>query len=291
MNRIILALSTSISVLFALSAPGFCQAEGWIFADGFEFCACDDGLACTHDFCVGLDACEAHTYPTFCLIGEACWTLGQANPGNLCLVCDPATAQDQWTAQSGMACNDGDPCTSDDTCAEGTCSGSPTLDQFEPNNTFESFSHLGTTTDDSSDWPEDAFDASLHPLTDVDWFRFTAIDSSLITDDLRPKVSLSNIPSSVNYNLCAYYQCDDPGDGESIECISGSLSSYNGHPGCCSNQSGSISEVIQFRPRCDNAPFYTPDDDTGNVLIRIYRVSGSPTCNLYHVEWGQELDD
>ena len=286
MNRTILVLSTSISVFFALSAPGFCQAEDWIFADGFEFCACDDGLACTQDFCVGLDACEALTNPASCLIGEVCWTQGEANSGNPCLVCDPATAQDQWTARNGMACNDDDPCTSDDTCTGGTCSGSPTPDQFEPNNTFDSFTHLGTT-DDSSDWPEDAFDASLYPLTDVDWFRFNEIDGSS-TNQPSPKVSLSNIPAGVNYDLCAYYQCLDPGDGEDVDCILGNTTTYNGHPGCCSQQPGTASEVIQFRPHCDNAGALFPDDDTGNVLIRISRVSGIQTCALYHIEWGDD---
>jgi hypothetical protein len=286
MNRIILALSTSISVFFALSAPGFCQAEDWIFADGFEFCACDDGLACTQDFCVGLDACEAHTYPTFCLIEEVCWPRGQASAGNPCLVCDPATAQDSWTAKYGLACNDGDPCTSGDTCSGGTCSGSPTPDQFEPNNTFESFTHLGTT-DDSSDWPEDTFTASLYPRSDVDWFRFSEQDVSDIYEP-SPKVSLSNIPTGVNYDLCAYYQCLDPGDGEDVDCFSGNTAStYNGHPGCCSRRSGTTSEVIQFRPHCDNG-LLTPNDDTGNVLIRINRVSGTQTCALYHVEWGDD---
>ncbi len=87
--------------------------------------ACDDGLPCTEDRCVG-GKCVAEVKPGFCLTAEGCFTDGEFNPSNACLVCRPDVANDAWSPvpeDTPAPCDDGDPCTTDDACKGGTCTG------------------------------------------------------------------------------------------------------------------------------------------------------------------------
>lgn len=63
-----------------------------------------------------------------CLIADVCYTDGQTNPGNPCLVCSVSNAADGWSDNDGASCDDGDFCTTGDSCLAGFCSessGSP----------------------------------------------------------------------------------------------------------------------------------------------------------------------
>jgi len=57
--------------------------------------SCDDGRSCTLDSCALSGQCEYANAPGECWIGDACYTDGQSNPGNLCELCD-ATEPNDW---------------------------------------------------------------------------------------------------------------------------------------------------------------------------------------------------
>ncbi|MDP8257448.1 MAG: integrin alpha, partial [Candidatus Alcyoniella australis] len=46
---------------------------------------------------------------------------GEANPDNVCLLCEPDQSQDQWSYNDGSACDDGLFCNGEDACLEGDC--------------------------------------------------------------------------------------------------------------------------------------------------------------------------
>jgi len=83
----------------------------------------DDGVACTADHCDGAGTCIHDLEADACLIDDACYTNGDPEPDNECLVCDVATAQDAWTPQpEGTPCtDDGFPCTVDTCDGAGLC--------------------------------------------------------------------------------------------------------------------------------------------------------------------------
>ena len=83
---------------------------------------CDDGLPCTSDACDGKGGCATALTAGSCLVGGTCRAAGAPEPGNPCLVCDPAKATSALSPSAdGVACaTDGNPCTAD-TCAAGAC--------------------------------------------------------------------------------------------------------------------------------------------------------------------------
>jgi len=93
--------------------------------------ACDDGLECTADRCLGAGACEHAPKPGYCVITEVsagkqqrkCVSHGQAAPGMACMICDEARQPLGWSPAEGGSCDDGDPCTKSDGCHGGLCLG------------------------------------------------------------------------------------------------------------------------------------------------------------------------
>ncbi|MBL8787130.1 MAG: VCBS repeat-containing protein [Deltaproteobacteria bacterium] len=72
---------------------------------------CGDGLACTDDRCVGLDACEHPIHGGFCVIGGACIAENTPNPIFPCQRCVPAVSQTSWTGSGdGPSCYIGGEC-------------------------------------------------------------------------------------------------------------------------------------------------------------------------------------
>jgi hypothetical protein len=63
--------------------------------------SCGDAFACTDDMCDGLGGCSNPLQPGFCGIGGACRSAGEADPGDGCRICDPATDTAQWTVDCG----------------------------------------------------------------------------------------------------------------------------------------------------------------------------------------------
>ena len=86
---------------------------------------CDDGLACTTDTMQASGKCGYTINPGFCVIGQKCWSAGQADPTNACEICAPATDTSQWSpAAKGTACDDGSVMTTGDACdGLGYCMG------------------------------------------------------------------------------------------------------------------------------------------------------------------------
>lgn len=103
--------------------------------------ACDDGLACTIDRCVG--TCANSLMPDHCLIGGLCFMAGADNPSNVCQQCRPALSSTAWSAKDGTPpCNDLRFCTATDVCVEGVCQGSG-----DPCNTSPCYEELCNETD------------------------------------------------------------------------------------------------------------------------------------------------
>jgi len=83
---------------------------------------CDDGLACTLDFCQPESGrCGAGLLIDHCLIEGTCYRDGDSSPANACLVCNPAHSTARWTETT--VCDDEDSCTVDDRCIDGRCEG------------------------------------------------------------------------------------------------------------------------------------------------------------------------
>ena len=61
---------------------------------------CNDGLACTSDFCQSGGGCGANVNPGTCAIDGACWSNGAGNPSVACQKCDTAQSQTSWTSYS-----------------------------------------------------------------------------------------------------------------------------------------------------------------------------------------------
>jgi hypothetical protein len=137
MPVVVLLLFTLFSLAIAVPAAGAGDFEGKSCEDhdpcttDDRFVAgmcrgtprvCDDGLACTEDFCDrATGRCGAGLRIDYCLIDGACYRDGESSPGNPCMVCRPVRSTTRWTETA--VCDDGDPCTLDDRCIEGRCEG------------------------------------------------------------------------------------------------------------------------------------------------------------------------
>lgn len=58
-----------------------------------------------------------------CLIADVCYSEGDQNPDNLCVVCNPGESQTRWTNDDSGRCDDGLYCTVEDRCSDGECVG------------------------------------------------------------------------------------------------------------------------------------------------------------------------
>ena len=71
-------------------------------------------------------------YCVGCLISGVCYPDGTTQVGNVCLVCNAATSQTDWSNNDGASCDDGLWCNGADTCASGAC----TVHEFDNVTTF-----------------------------------------------------------------------------------------------------------------------------------------------------------
>ena len=101
------------------SGSNACQAG--VCESGTPPCT-DDGLACTTTCDEASRACNV-IQPGFCLIDNACYPSGTANPANPCQECLPASSQSDWSDDDANTCSDGLFCTGADHCAGGACLG------------------------------------------------------------------------------------------------------------------------------------------------------------------------
>jgi hypothetical protein len=247
-----------------------CQAGACI---GIAY-SCSDDLACTTDTCNGQGGCTNTTKAGKCLINGICYATGNPNPNNGCEVCSNAKKWG-WSDNDGAWCSDANACTENDTCSGGQCVSNYKVDNYEGNNTKGQAYNLGSVND-NEDYPKGSFSATLYGPGDQDWYRF--YDNDKWNGQIYPRVDLKSIPVGSNYKLCAYFSCS----GVSVSCKSGTYSTYNGLPGCCSNNGGNASEKVRLDNNCNGA------DDSGDVYVVVTRTSGSWTCDSYTLEWGDD---
>lgn len=207
---------------------------------------CNDGNSCTDDTCGGVNGCAS-------------------------------------VADNTNTCSDGDSCTNFDTCNNGVCAGTPLVDGYENNDAPDEASFLGEINDDAA-YPAGTASASLYGPGDVDWYKYHVTDT--VSGSLQPKLDLTSIPTSSNYTLCAYFECDDPGTRPSLSCNEGNTVSYAGLPGCCSTKTGSSSESVSFTMDCDNGIF--TGDNNGLVYVRVYNAASTWSCSNYTLSWGDD---
>lgn len=258
-----------------IQLPGFDGGGTTRDAGAPSGCAgASDGTSCDADAdgCTVGDRCMSGE----CVAGAREDCGGSSACGTATCVSTSASTFRCDTSGTGGSCDDGDACTTGDACSGGTCAGTPRIDGSEPNDARASARSLGTVSD-SDDYPHASTTASLYPDGDEDWFRFHDSDD---WGAIYPRIDLSNVPAGSDYDLCAYYQCDS--SSPSVGCESGTSSTFEGLPGCCSAAGGSASESVRLNPDCSGV------DDSGTVYVRVYRYGGSATCADYTLAWGDD---
>jgi len=180
-------------------------------------------------------------------------------------------------SSAGTSCDDGDSCTSSDVCGGGGCAGTPRTDSAEPNNTRASATTLSSVSDGDS-YPAGTTSNSLYPLGDEDWYRYH--DSDDLFSSIYPRAGLTGLPAGTEYDLCAYFDCDS--SGTTVTCTSGTSSTFEGLPGCCSSASGTSDENVRLNPNCSGT------DDSGTVYVRVFRFAAAASCENYTLLYGDD---
>jgi len=213
---------------------------------------------------------------SICRIGAACYAAGNVNAMNPCNICEPTANPTGWTANVGASCG-----TCGSVCnAAGSCTGSPTADPYEPlgGNESSPSALMLASISDADVYPYGSFNAVLHPASDHDWYRYHVTDGTF--GFLMPRADLLNVDTTVNYDLCLYYECDS--SLVANVCLGSSRPSTAGSLiGCCSDMTGSTPEHVRLSPDCAS------DDDSGTVYVHVYRGGGTSTCS-YMLQWGDD---
>ncbi|MBU1070769.1 hypothetical protein KJ975_14495, partial [Myxococcota bacterium] len=117
---------------------------------------------------------------------------------------------------------------------------------------------------------------SLFPGEDSeDWFN------SYCTDELGGEMDTRawlQSPPGHDYDLCVYYLAHT-GDGE-IECTIGTPDIFEGLPGCCSRNTGTVDEHVELSPNAIGSW-----DDDGTFFYRVTYVSGTGTCTTFRLQY------
>ena len=234
--------------------------------------ACDDGAMCTVDECRSTGAmtfeCERRIGSNFCAINATCYRRDDANPENLCEVCQPGDQSTTWTTLTAE-CDDQNECTMGDTCETGECVGTLVVDEYEDNQTRGAAARL-PGVDDDEDFPSDNEVAgTLFPEGDEDWFVY--LDTDVNFGLIYPRVDLSSIPEGTDYELCAFVSCAEA-ETESVDCAIGTPASADGVDGCCSNATGNLDESVRIDHECRGG------GDSVEVFVRVRQLDGPPVC-------------
>ncbi len=96
---------------------GLCCISMMMFAAG---CTCDDDDDNDDQTPIQNDD-DDDSVCAGCLIGGVCYQDGEANPQNICLICDSDNALNAWSTDDGADCDDGLYCNGQDTCLAGVC--------------------------------------------------------------------------------------------------------------------------------------------------------------------------
>jgi hypothetical protein len=85
--------------------------------------SCDDGLACTTDYCTKTGVCVNLMNSDSCLVDGICYAEGDSFDDTGCTVCAPTADKTTPTFADGKPCYDYDSETSLDFCYQGVCKG------------------------------------------------------------------------------------------------------------------------------------------------------------------------
>jgi hypothetical protein len=107
--------------------------------------------------------------------------------------------------------------------------------------------------------------STIHASTDVDWFRVPVVNSCCDGDPV-VVVSLSGAPAGEDYDLAAYYQCDD---GSAPTCVRGTTDASVASGGCAG------ADTVEFQSNCD------PD---GDILVRVTPSPWGGSCGTYRID-------
>ena len=199
-----------------------CNAEGQCSGSPYS---CNDTLDCTNDVCDGQGGCTNAVKVGKCLIGDACFNLGEVNTTNPCEQCAGGL---KWSSNPGNECDDGEACTGQDTCqAEGNCAGEDF--QCEPtpcqaalctgdgceHTLLPGWCHIeGLCVPAGTQNANDACQSCLPGQNTGAWSNNNqpCDDDDVCTkDDLCSQGSCSGSPYSCNDTACESFVCDGAG--------------------------------------------------------------------------------
>jgi hypothetical protein len=170
-------------------------------------------------------------------------------------------------------------CEGDSECVDGVC-GCPE-DAQEPN---ESRLEIDGTIDaiPNESWTAEYTDFSIHAADDVDWLAWDVSDSGTFDSDPVIRIDLSGIPEGSNYDLSAYYVCDEGDDATT--CGTGATDNMIGR-GCSASSSGTTQEAVELQVECDRG-LNTNDD--GTLYVRITAPTWGGSCAPYTLTFDVE---
>lgn len=157
-------------------------------------------------------------------------------------------------------------------CLTGHCGCMP--DPHEENDDNSVATMAGTLVD-SDNTTINLTDYTIDHMGDVDWIRLRVVDG---TDGGSPRinVTLRNIPAGSDFDLGAWYVCDNNGSGTS--CNTGTSDNMIGH-GCTSVHPGNATEAVEIKTDCGFLA-----DASGTLYLRVIAPTFNAACTPYVIE-------
>ncbi|HJL17878.1 MAG TPA: hypothetical protein RMH99_19590 [Sandaracinaceae bacterium LLY-WYZ-13_1] len=192
-------------------------------------------------------------------------------------VCTPTTCEDLGWMCGAPDDGCGAPldcgtCDGEGECSDGVC-GCPE-DAREPNDSRLSVDGVVDSIP-NEDWTAEYDAFGIHAADDVDWLSWDVSDSGTFDSNPTIRIELSGIPDGSDYDLAAYYVCDE--GSEETTCAAGASDNTVGR-GCRSGTSGTSIEVVTLEADCGRG-LNTNDD--GTLYVRIHAESWGGSCMPY----------
>lgn len=167
-------------------------------------------------------------------------------------------------------------CGSGQSCDEESRACECTADRGEPNPSSVTAFALPEFTDSPDTMMSFGADFGIGAADDVDFFSFHVVDG-FDTGNPVVRITLDGIPTGSNYDLAAWYVCDDGGNVST--CNIGAADSTLG-AGCRATGAGTTIETVEIATDCDR--FGTGDD--GTVYVRVTAPTWSGACDRYTLD-------
>jgi hypothetical protein len=192
-------------------------------------------------------------------------------------VCMPRTCEDMGYMCGAPDDGCGNPldcgaCDGDGVCMDGVCSCP--LDDQEPNDSRLAIDGMVDAIP-NEDWTAEYTGFSIHAADDVDWLAWDVSDSGTFDSNPTIQIDLGGIPDGSNYDLAAYYVCDE--GSEETTCAAGATDNMVGH-GCAASSSGTTIERVTLEVDCGRG-LNTNDD--GTLYVRVTAPEWGGSCMPY----------